>query len=76
MLCKIPNVSLAHGGPFFHEFVTRLPMPPQAVEAALEAHGILSGLPVAGGMLWCVTEKPTLAQLKLVAEIVGEVCAK
>ncbi len=76
MLCKIPGVSFTYGGPFFHEFATTLPVPPDAVEVALEREGILSGLPLAGGMLWCVTEKASLAQLTRVAEIVREVCAK
>lgn len=76
MLCQIPGVALTHGGPFFHEFETTLPVPPQAVEAALEREGVLSGLPLAGGMLWCVTEKASMAQLRRVAEIVKEVCAK
>lgn len=75
-LCDVPGVSLRHPGPFFHEFVTDLPVDPAKVEAALEREGILSGLPLAGGMLWCVTEKATLAQLTRVAKIVREVCVK
>ena len=75
-LCAIPGITLAHPGAFFHEFVTTLPVPAEAVEAALEAQGVLSGLPVPGGMLWCVTEKATLAQLNRVAEIVREVCVQ
>ena len=75
MLRAIPGVTLRHGGPFFHEFVTDLPVPPETVEAALEAEGVLSGLPLAGGMLWCVTEKASLAQLTRVAAKVREVCA-
>ena len=76
MLCAIPGVALRHAGAFFHEFVTDLPVPPEQVEAALEAEGILSGLPLEGGMLWCVTEKASAAQLARVAALVGEVCAK
>ncbi|MEA4998929.1 MAG: aminomethyl-transferring glycine dehydrogenase subunit GcvPA [Candidatus Limiplasma sp.] len=76
LLTAIPGVRLRHRGVFFHEFVTELPVPAQAVEAALEAQGVLSGLPLDGGMLWCVTEKASLAQLTRVAEIVREVCAQ
>ncbi len=72
-LCKINGVSLRYTGEFFHEFVTDLP-DPQAVEAALHTQGILSGLPLEGGMLWCVTEKASKAQLDAVVGIVQEVC--
>ncbi len=74
-LCAIPGVRLRYSGPFFHEFVTDLPVAPEKVEAALETDGILSGLPLAGGMLWCVTEKATQEQLAHVAELVKEACA-
>ena len=74
-LCAIPGVHLRYCGPFFHEFVTDLPVSPEKVEAALEAEGILSGLPLAGGMLWCVTEKATQEQLAYVAALVKEACA-
>ena len=75
-LCAIPGVSLRHDGAFFHEFVTNLPVAAEKVQAALEAEGVLSGLPIAGGMLWCVTEKAGDAQLARVAELVKEACAK
>ncbi len=75
-LCQIPGVTLRYPGAFFHEFVTDLPVDPQKVEAALEKAGVLSGLPLPGGMLWCVTEKADAAQLAQVAQIVGEVCAQ
>ncbi len=75
-LGKIDGVRLRYPGEFFHEFVTVLPVPPEKVEAALEADGVLSGLPVEGGMLWCVTEKATRAQLARAAEVVKEACAK
>ena len=72
-LCKTDGVSLRYPGEFFHEFVTDLP-DPAAVETALHAHGILSGLPVENGMLWCVTEKASRQQLDAVVKIVREVC--
>ena len=76
LLCQIPGVTLRYSGTFFHEFVTDLPVSPAKVEAALEANSVLSGLPVEGGMLWCVTEKATHAQLTRVAQLVKEACAK
>ena len=45
-------------------------------QGALAREKVLSGLPLDGGMLWCVTEKASLSQLTRVAEIVKEVCAK
>ncbi len=76
-LCKIPGVGLRHEGPFFHEFVTKLPVGAEDVEKALEKEGILSGLPLPGGdMLWCVTEKATKADLDQVAVWVKEACGK
>jgi len=72
-LCKIPGVSLRYEGEFFHEFVTDLP-DPAAVEQALHRQGVLSGLPVEGGMLWCVTEKASKTLLDSVVNVVREVC--
>lgn len=72
-LQKIKGVKLRHSGEFFHEFVTDLP-DPRAVEQALHEHGILSGLPVEGGMLWAVTEKALKTQLDEVVKLVREVC--
>ena len=44
--------------------------------AALEEAGILGGLPVEGGVLWCATEKVSKAELDRAAAIVKEVLAK
>ena len=43
---------------------------------ALEAGGILGGLPVEGGILWCATEKISKAELDRAAAIVKEVLSK
>ncbi len=61
-----------HSGAFFHEFVTDCANP-QAVLDALDAQGILGGLPVAGGILWCATEMNTKAELDRTAALVVEV---
>ncbi len=47
------------GGEFFHEFVTECPGNADDVLKALSAEGILGGLPVDGGILWCCTELNT-----------------
>lgn len=76
-LCKIGGVELAYTGAFFHEFVTRLPLPAKTIEAALDGLNILSGLPLEdGSMLWCVTEKATKEELNRVVTCVKEVCAQ
>ena len=74
-LCKLPGVSLKYEGAYFHEFVTVMPKT-EEVLAALQANGILGGLPIDGGVLWCATEKVSKAQLDKAVEIVKEVLAK
>ena len=62
-----------YDGPFFHEFVTRLPER-ENVLAALAADDILGGLPVGGDrILWCATEKVSRAELDKAVSIVKEV---
>ena len=56
--------------PFF------LAAPQEEVLSALEAKGILGGLPVEGGVLWCATEKQSKAELDRAIAIVKEVLAK
>lgn len=73
-LTQIEGVSLVNSGAFFHEFVTTCPVPVEKVEAALAEHGILGGLPVEGGILWCVTETNSKAQIDRMVAIVKEVC--
>jgi len=41
---------------FFHEFVTTCPVDKTGLLDYLEQNGILGGLPVDGGLLWCATE--------------------
>ena len=73
-LAKLPGVKLTHQGDFFHEFVTALPRQ-EEVLAKLESAGILGGLPVEAGLLWCVTEKASKADLDEVVSLVKEVLA-
>ncbi len=71
---KLP---LLHKGEFFHEFVTACePKTAQAILDALEAKGILGGLPVEGGLLWCATELVTKAEMDQAVSIVKEVCGR
>jgi len=71
-LCRIPGVSLAYSGEYFHEFVTVLPKA-EEVLCALEKGDILGGLMVDGGVLWCVTEKISKEQLDKAVSVVKEV---
>lgn len=71
-LCAIDGVSLVYPGPFFHEFVTTMSKA-DAVLEALEKAGILGGLPIPEGILWCATEKVSKAELDRTAAIVREV---
>lgn len=75
-LTRIPGFKLAYDGAFFNEFVTTTPMEAKALEAALMEKGVLSGLPVDGNMLWCVTEKLSKQTIDEVVNAVQEVCAK
>ena len=56
-----------HSGEFFHEFVTECPDTEKAL-AALAKRDILGGLPVEGGILWCVTE---LTDKKTLDHVIG-----
>ena len=71
-LCGIDGVSLVYTGPFFHEFVTTMPKS-EEVLSALEQAGILGGLPIPEGILWCATEKVSKAELDKTAAVVKEV---
>ena len=61
------------GKPFFHEFATSCPIDASEVERALAAQGILSGLPIDGGMLWCATELNSKAQIDAAIATLKEV---
>ena len=73
-LCEIEGVELVYTGEYFHEFVTTLPRRGEVLKA-LEDAGILGGLPIGEGVLWCATEKQSRAELDRAAAIVKEVLA-
>ena len=62
-----------HTGEYFHEFVSKCEKP-EAVLKALDENGILGGLPVENGILWCVTEVVSREELDRAAAIIKEVC--
>ena len=71
-LCALPGISMMHTGEYFHEFATTLPKKDEVL-SALEANGILGGLPIEGGVLWCATEKVSKSELDRAVQIVKEV---
>ena len=73
---KIKGFALVNPeAPFFHEFLTQAPANTDQVLKALEDAGILGGLPVNGGILWCATERNTKAQMDKLIETVKAVIA-
>ncbi|MEG1686498.1 MAG: aminomethyl-transferring glycine dehydrogenase subunit GcvPA [Angelakisella sp.] len=75
-LAKLPGVTLPNTGEFFHEFVTAVSGKETQLLEALSRENILGGLPVEGGILWCVTEKVSKARLDEVVATAKEVLAK
>ncbi len=75
LLTAIEGVKPVYDGEFFHEFVTTVPHR-EAVLAALDEEGILGGLPIEEGILWCATEKVPRMELDRTAEIVREVLSR
>ncbi len=62
--------------PFFHEFLTDCPVDADDLCRKLEAKGILGGLPVDGGILWCCTECNDKADIDNLVAALKEVCGK
>ena len=75
-ISEISGFSLVYPGEFFHEFVTTCPVSTAHLLAVLAEKGMLGGLPVADGLLWCVTEMNTKAEIDALVETLREVCAK
>ena len=71
-LCEIEGVELVYTGAYFHEFVTTLPKAEEVLKA-LEDSGILGGLKIEGGVLWCATEKVAKEEIDRAVAIVKEV---
>ena len=72
-LTELPGFELVHPGEFFHEFVTTTALPAEELMAALAERGILGGYPVAEGILWCVTEMNTQAEMDHLVATIKEV---
>ncbi|MEG1849337.1 MAG: aminomethyl-transferring glycine dehydrogenase subunit GcvPA [Oscillospiraceae bacterium] len=73
-LGRLEGFRRVHPGEFFHEFVMSCPIDSAFLLDKLEQQGILGGLPVAGGILWCATEMNTKEEIDTLVRLVGEVC--
>ena len=75
LACELEKIGMPriHAGEYFHEFVCKCEKP-EAVLKALDENGILGGLPVEGGVLWCVTELVSRDELDRAVSIIKEVC--
>ncbi|MDR0558004.1 MAG: aminomethyl-transferring glycine dehydrogenase subunit GcvPA [Treponema sp.] len=75
-IAEIPGFDLRYAGNFFHEFVTACPDVAKTL-AALEKEGVLGGLPLSelspgeSGLLWCVTEMNSKADIDALCDILG-----
>ncbi|MDI6871514.1 MAG: aminomethyl-transferring glycine dehydrogenase subunit GcvPA [Bacillota bacterium] len=78
-LSALPGFKLAFPGPFFHEFVVRVPGPAEELAERLAARGILPGLPLGrfypdltDALLVCVTETKSKAAIDRLVEALAE----
>lgn len=70
------GLTLKYAQPYFHEFVTKTPVPAEAILSALEKKGYLGGLPIGENeILWCTTERNTRTEMDELVSLVKEVCA-
>lgn len=75
-LTRIPGIMRFGASPFFHEFVTTCAGKRDEILKALDAKGILGGLPQGDDqLLWCATEQNSREQLDAAISTVREVCA-
>lgn len=73
-LTEIPGFDRVYPGEFFHEFVTTCPVPAKELTEQLAKHGILGGLELENGLLWCATEMNTKEQMDELIAVIKEVC--
>lgn len=75
-ISSVPGFERVNSGEFFHEFVTKTPVKPEKLLDALEKKGILGGLPVEDGILWCATELNSRKQMDDLVSVLKEVSGK
>ncbi|MDO4547844.1 MAG: aminomethyl-transferring glycine dehydrogenase subunit GcvPA [Clostridia bacterium] len=67
--------SPVYEGEFFNEFASTCPVDKGALLESLAEKGILGGLPVKEGILWCATEKNAISQIDALISAVKEALA-
>ncbi|TWH60172.1 glycine dehydrogenase (decarboxylating) alpha subunit [Desulfitobacterium sp. LBE] len=77
---KLPGMSLAFQGPFFHEFVIKTEVSPRKINEALLSHKIIGGLELSRfypeldqHLLFCVTETKTKEDIDRLVAGMGEI---
>lgn len=77
---KLPGMSLAFRGPFFHEFVIKTEISPRKIKEALLSHKIIGGLELSRfypeldqHLLFCVTETKTKEDIDRLVAGMGEI---
>ena len=73
-ICSVPGFDMVYPGPYFHEFVTTCLVKPERLLEGLALRGILGGLPVESGILWCATEMNTRQEIDALEAAIREVC--
>lgn len=70
---EISGFSLVYSGEFFNEFVTKTPVDQDLLVEKLAEYGVLAGLPIEQGILWCVTELNSKEEMDKLLQILQEV---
>ena len=68
-LGKLGGFDLKYKSEFFHEFVTERPPDAGGIIVYLEGQGILAGLPIDEGLLWCTTEMNSKEEIDLMISL-------
>jgi glycine dehydrogenase subunit 1 len=72
----LPGYSRPLSGTFFQEFVVSCPQPPEVINRRLLEQNILGGLDISAqvpnGMLLCVTEMNSRADIDRLVQVLGE----
>jgi len=74
-LSNIDGFDLVYDQPFFNEVLISTPIDSGTLEAKLAEGGILSGLPLEEGMLWCATEMNSKEDIDELVEAVRKAVA-
>jgi len=82
-LAQLPGVKPRFSGPFFNEFVVRLPVDPHEFARYCKNAKLVPGIPLKWfypdmqhELLVCVTELNTRAEIEGMADLLGEYCSK